>query len=262
MENIKIEGIQIAFERKGSGHPLVLLHGALSDSRMWQRQIEYFSKKFTVVAWDAPGCGQSSDPPEDFSLADYADTLNSLINTLNLEKPHVLGLSFGGGLALEYYHRFPEVPKTLLLASAYAGWAGSLPPEEVENRVKNGIQQSELPPEKVVEKWIPTLFSESVTPDAIHETASVMSEFHPVGMRAMLKAFAKADLRYILPQIKIPSLLIYGDADERSPLNLARELHKNIPASTLVTLPGVGHVANIEAPEIFNREVYRFLKSH
>ena len=135
----------------------MLLHGGLSDSRMWRRQLNELCDEFTVVAWDAPGCGRSADSPETFRLPDYADCLASFIEEIGLTRPHVLGLSFGGGLALELYHRHPAIPRTLVLASAYAGWAGSLPPEVVEERLRQGLRQSELPPEEVVRAWTPIL---------------------------------------------------------------------------------------------------------
>src|SRR5215467_2080245 len=131
MDQIEVKGLRIAYERTGEGPPLLLLHGGLSDSREWRRQLDALSDEFTVVAWDAPGCGQSSDPPEDFRLPAYAECLAAFIDALCLGHPHVLGLSFGGGLALELYRRHPALPHTLILASAYAGWAGSLPADVV-----------------------------------------------------------------------------------------------------------------------------------
>ena len=80
----RVHGLDIAYERHGQGPPLVLLHGALSDSRFWRRQLEGLAGEFTVVAWDEPGAGQSSDPPADFTLADFADCLAELIETLGL----------------------------------------------------------------------------------------------------------------------------------------------------------------------------------
>lgn len=262
MHKLKTGNFQIAYRRQGSGPALVLLHGGLADSRQWSEQLEGLSDEFTVVAWDAPGCGESTDPPEHFSLSDYADCLADFIKELGLQKPHILGLSFGGGLAIEFYNRYPEIPRSLVLASAYAGWAGSLSPEEVETRRKNGVQQSKMAPEKVVEKWLPTLFSDSVSIKAVEETANMMTDFHPVGMRAMLRAFAEADLRDLLPNISIPTLLLYGDEDQRSPLDVAEKLHSKIPTSTLVIMPGVGHVSNVEVPERFNQEVRSFLSSN
>lgn len=262
MDRIDVGDFRIAFERRGTGPPLVLLHGALADSRSWRRQLDALSDEFTVVAWDAPGCGRSSDPPEIFELSDYADVLAAFLDEVGVERPHVLGLSFGGGLALEFYRRYPTTPRTLVLASAYAGWAGSLPPEAVEERRRKGMQQSELSPEQVVRIWIPTLLSESASVEVIAETAAIMSDFHPAGMRAMLHAFAEADCRDVLPTIDVPTLLLYGDADQRSPLNVARDLHAEIPTSELVVMPGVGHVGNVEAPETFNNEVRSFLRSN
>jgi alpha/beta hydrolase fold len=75
VERIDVAGLTIAFERAGQGTPVVLLHGGLSDSSEWRRQIDALRDDFTVVAWDAPGCGRSSDPPEAFRLPDYADCL-------------------------------------------------------------------------------------------------------------------------------------------------------------------------------------------
>lgn len=256
---IKAGGFRIWFERKGTGPPLVLLHGALGDSRDWRRQLDGLCDDFTVVAWDAPGCGRSSDPPETYRLPDYADTLMAFIQEIGLMRPHVLGLSFGSGLALEFYRRYAKVPRKLVLASAYAGWAGSLPPEVVAARLEMALADAERPPGQVVDAWMPSMFSGSAPAGLINETAAVMSEFHPAGLRAMARSFAEADLRDVLPLIDIPTLLLYGEYDQRSPLHVARELHSMIPASTLVVIPGAGHMVNVEAPDAFNTAVRYFL---
>ena len=126
---IEVGGLQIAYERAGDGPPLVLLHGYVGDgATTWRRQFEALADEFTVVAWDAPGAGRSSDPPESFGMAGYADCLAGFARGLRLEKPHVAGLSFGGALALALCHRHPAVPGTLTLASAYAGGPAPCPP--------------------------------------------------------------------------------------------------------------------------------------
>lgn len=260
MDQIEIEGLRIAYQRAGEGPPLVLLHGGLSDSREWRRQLEELSDEFTVVAWDAPGCGQSSDPPETFRLPEYADCLTRFVDALGLGPPHVLGLSFGAGLALELYRRHPMVPKTLVLASAYAGWAGSLPADVVEQRLQQALWEADLPPDQLVPGYIPGLFTESAPAELIDEVVAIMSEFHPAGVRAMARAFAEADLRDVLPRINVPTLLLYGDADQRSPLNVAEDLLARIPTSRLVVMHGVGHQSNIEAAERFNSAVRSFLR--
>lgn len=97
MDEVEVGGHRIAYERKGDGPPLVLLHGWPMDGREWRRQVEGLSDEFTVVAWDAPGAGRSTDPPETFRLPDWADCLAAFIEALGLEGCHVGGLSWGGG---------------------------------------------------------------------------------------------------------------------------------------------------------------------
>ena len=88
VDQVELEGVRIACVRAGAGPPLFLLHGFVGDSRDWRRQLEDLSDEFTVVAWDAPGCGRSSDPPETFRMPQYADCLAGFVHTLGLGRPH------------------------------------------------------------------------------------------------------------------------------------------------------------------------------
>jgi pimeloyl-ACP methyl ester carboxylesterase len=86
-----------------------------------------------------------------------------------------------------------------------------------------------------------------------------MSEFHPAGYRAMAIAFADIDLRHVLPGITVPTLLIWGEDDRRSPVSVGRQMCRSIPGARLVVIPGSGHMSNLERPERFNAEVRAFL---
>ena len=260
MDQLEVNGLRIAYERRGHGPPVVLLHGFVGNSREWRHQIDGLSDEFTVVAWDAPGSGRSSDPPESFRMAQYADCLAGFIDALNLERTHVVGLSFGGALGLELYRRHPAIPKSLVLASAYAGWAGSLPHEAAEQRLRLTLPMADLPPAEFVQQLIPTMLSESAPAEAVDELAAIMSEFHPAGFRTMARALAEANLRDVLPRVDVPTLLLYGDKDVRAPLSVAEDLLTAIPSSTLVVMEGVGHMSNVEAPERFTAEVRAFLE--
>jgi pimeloyl-ACP methyl ester carboxylesterase len=258
METMKVGGLRIAYERAGSGPPLVLLHGYVGGGpATWRRQLEGLCGEFTVVAWDAPGAGGSSDPPESFGMAGYADCLAGFVGRLGLGKPHVAGLSFGGALALEFCHRHPAIPRTLILASAYAGWGGSLPRDVADQRLRQALMLADLPPDAFAGTLLPTMFSEAA-PEDIDEFGASMLAFHPAGFRAMARASAE-DLRGALPHINVPTLLVYGDQDVRAPLAIAEDLQAAIPGSALVVLPGAGHVCNIEAPEAFNNAIRNFL---
>jgi pimeloyl-ACP methyl ester carboxylesterase len=262
MEQIQIEGLRIAYEHAGQGQPLLLLHGFFGDTRVWRPQLDELSDEFEVVAWDTPGCGHSADPPETFSIADFARCLAGFINALGLERPHVLGLSFGSTLALELYRQKPRLARALVLAGAYAGWTGSLPADVVEARLAQTIPDLDLPPDQVVARYnSPGLLSALAPAAVLAENAAIMSDFHPRGMKAMVRALAEADLRDVLPHIEVPTLLLYGDQDVRSPVRIGEDLAAQIPGSRLVVMPGAGHVSNFEAPARFNAEVRSFLRS-
>jgi pimeloyl-ACP methyl ester carboxylesterase len=259
---IEISGLRIAYRQAGSGPPLVLLHGGMEDSRAWKRQLEGLADEFTVYAWDAPGCGHSSDIPKTWRFAEFADSLAAWLRALDLPHPHVLGLSWGSSLALEFYRRHSEVPASLILASAYAGWAGSLPSGEVAARLSSIRAAADIPREELTKGW-PDLFSAAASPELIEEMMNIAADnsglAHPGGYRAMAHSMAEADLRDVLPQIRIPTLLIYGELDERSPLHVAEDLHARIPSAELAVIDGAGHMTNVEAPDEFNAHVRGFI---
>jgi pimeloyl-ACP methyl ester carboxylesterase len=261
MEHVEAAGFRISFERRGHGQPLVLLHGLPGDARMWRRQLDDLSDDFMVVAWDAPGCGQSSDPDGPCGVTEVAACLVDFIDVLDLGRPHVLGLSWGSGVALELYRLAPTVPRSIALASGYAGWAGSLPAHAVAQRLDAYLTAARTSPDEALSNWASGLFSPSAPDDIVEETLAIASEFHPDALIALARSFAETDLRGVLPSIHVPTLILHGDADTRSPLDVGRALHRAIPRSQLVVLPGVGHVSNIEAPRSFNAEVRRFLGS-
>ena len=149
----------------------------------------------------------------------------------------------------------------MILASAYAGWAGSLPPDVVATRVARVLAEADQPPEQWVASYIPSFFAGPVGQELVDEVTAIMCDARPAGIKPMVKAFAEADLREALADIAVPTLLLYGERDERAPLSVARELHARIPGAELVVLPGVGHSTNLEAPVAFNAEVRRFLHS-
>jgi pimeloyl-ACP methyl ester carboxylesterase len=102
------------------------------------------------------------------------------------------------------------------------------------------------------------MFSESPSQEIKQRLATIMSDFHPAGFRLMAEASAKTDTTDLLPDIKVPTLLIWGDSDKRSPLSVAYQIRDAIPASKLAVISGAGHVSNLEAPVQFNAEILAF----
>ncbi len=256
-----IAGATLAYRRAGAGPPLMLLHGGWSDSRDWRPQLASLADAFDVVAWDAPGCGGSDDPPAGADLGAYADAAAALAAALRLDRPHVAGASFGGGLALELLRRHPRVPRSLVLVGAYAGWAGSLPAGEVRARLDRAREEASRPPAEWTAGYLDGFFAGPVPDPVRDEVISIMRDVRPAGLMAMLEAFAAADLRPVLPRVTVPALVLAGAEDARSPRPVAEALHAGIPGSELVLVPGAGHLLNVEAPEAFDAELRRFLRA-
>lgn len=260
---VQVGELRIGVRRAGQGPPLLLLHGAVSDGRVWRVELDAFADQFNVIAWDAPGCGNSSDPREQFSMADFADTLAGLLDALDLGPAHVLGHSWGSSLALEMYRRHRDRVRTLVLVGAYAGWAGSLPPDEVARRrafalaTAEAIETGEWNPASM-----PGLFSEAMPPDRAQELTQIMTGIRPAGTRTMARALAESDLRDMLETIAVPTLLVHGDNDQRSTLHVAHDLNAAIRRSILTVLPGLGHECYLEDAAAFERAVRPFLDAH
>ena len=196
---------------------------------MWDPQLTSLADSFDVIAPDMPGCGSSPDLPGEPTLGDYADAVVTLLADLGIARAHLCGLSFGGGLALAIAQGHPDVVRSLVLTSAYAGWAGSLAPDKVAARLQT-VRTGPL----------------------------------PVGVRrasqvAMAEAFAAADLRPGLAGITVPTLVLTGEHDIRAPRPVAEALHDAIPGSRLVLVPGAGHEVTLETPDVFERELRAFL---
>jgi pimeloyl-ACP methyl ester carboxylesterase len=263
VDAVEVGGLRIAFEREGRGPPLLLLHGFVGDGiATWRDQLDTLSDAFTVIAWDAPGAGRSSAVPTSFRLPEYADCLAGFVSELKLTRPHVAGLSFGGALTLELFRRHRALPRTLILAGGYAGWAGSFAPSVVQQRLRSSLQASNLSATEFVGALLPSMFSADAPPDRVAAFGANMAEFDREGFRVMATALAEADLRDVLPQIDVPTLLLYGDRDARVPRDVTDALQAAIPQSRLVLLPGVGHVSSVEAPDRFSAELRSFIDAH
>lgn len=261
MQKVEVNGLDVGFERAGEGPPLVFLHGFLTDSRIWRPQLAELADEFTVVAWDEPGAGRSSDPPEPFGLADYSDCLAALVEALELGPAHIAGLSWGGVVAQELYRRHPACVCSLILADTYAGWKGSLPEAVCAERLAECLHQSTLPAGEVVHSWLPALLTDNATEQLADEVAAIMSDFHPIGFRLSALALAGSDQRDLLPRIDVPTLLLWGEADVRSPLSVAEQLRDAIPGARLTVIPEAGHVSNVEQPALFNAAVREFCRA-
>jgi pimeloyl-ACP methyl ester carboxylesterase len=259
-EIVRSNGLEIAYERVGHGPPLVFVHGAAEDGRIWEPQLDALADEFTVVAWDEPGAGRSSDLPADFRLADYAHCLAAVIEGLSLGAAHVAGLSWGGTVVLELYRHRPDLVATLILVDTYAGWRGSLPEEEVRARVA-ATRRMLAAPEDQFDPTLPGLFAGDPPATFVTLLHEIAAGVRPASLRRQLSLMADTDQRDLLPRIAAPTLLIWGEGDHRSPLRVAHQFEAAIPSAQLVVIPEAGHLSNLERPDRFNRAVRIFCRA-
>ena len=261
MDTVDVDGLRLAYRRTGQGRTVMFVHGGAQDSRTWTPQLDALSDEFTVIAWDEPGAGGSDDVPDEFGLSDYADCLAGMIRALGVSPTPVVGLSWGTTVILELYRRHPVVVSSMVLADGYAGWRGSLGSEEADARFA-GVRAALAEPAKRFDPTLPGLFAGDPPPRFVPLLEAMAADVRRSSMLTALTAMAQADLTDVLPTIQVPTQLIWGALDVRSPLAVAREFERRIPRASLAVIPDCGHVSNLESPQSFNEIARAFLNSH
>lgn len=197
MDRVDVDGLSIAYRRAGKGPLLFLLHGALSDSRDWRRQMDSFGADFTVIAWDAPGCGGSDDLPPTYGLDDLRRHTRP-VHRRSSPWPSTPARPFprlAGILAIALHGRHPDVARSPVLASGYAGWAGSLPPAEVQRRVQGVLRDLEWPVDEVAREFVATLLPPDAPAPLVQEQLAMVHDARPATTKTMLAMIAPVDLR-------------------------------------------------------------------
>lgn len=255
--------VSIAYDIEGSGPLVVFLHGIGGNRTNWEGQLQHFGTSFCAVAWDARGYGASDDPPQTLKFSDYADDLLRLLDHLKAERAHLVGLSMGGMIIQDFYGRHPERVATLALVDTSAGFATA--PEETKHDflsrrlepLERGLRPADIAP-GVVEVLVAKHASSGVRERMRASIAALRVEPY----KQALHAIVTTDFRAVLPRINVPTLVIVGEEDVVTPPSASEFLAKHIPGASLVTIPGAGHLTNLERPVAFNSALEAFLSRH
>jgi pimeloyl-ACP methyl ester carboxylesterase len=262
MPFIQVEDLMIHYEIEGEGSPLIILHGMGNNSQSWKKQLKGLSEKFTVIAWDAPGYGQSSDPKVELKhFKQFADVLKGFIQKLNYPSVTLLGHSMGSAIALDFCYRFPEMVDALIISDATRG-AAALTNEENERRLNNRLTNIEtLEPKELAKLRVKELLSPQPDPEILKEAERIYSQIRPMGFRSVAYSLFHLDQMAILSSISVPTLVICGELDRVTPVSESQIFHESIKDSMFVTIPGTGHLCYQEDSTRFNRIVLDFLSS-
>lgn len=242
MEKIKANGIELAYERRGKGTPLVLLHGYPLDHHTWDFVAPSLDGTFDLIMPDLRGFGQSTTVEAQYTLDDFASDIAGLLDTLGMQKASVAGHSMGGYVALAFAKLYPDRISGLGLVSTQTL---ADPPDRKEGRYKTAADVAEKGIGGVVETM-----KSKFSPSEEYQNAvtAIMQRQQPAAFIGALKAMAeRTDTSSLLANLKIPVVVIHGDTDSLISIDRAREMKNAVPHAHFVELKGVGHLPMMEA---------------
>lgn len=259
---------RLAVEVDGSGPPVVLLHGVGGRRQNWARQTAELTDDFTTFAWDARGYGDSGDVDFDIDgprrFDDFADDLERLLDHFGIDRAHLVGLSMGARIVMDFAPGHLERLASLVLADCFYAFDASLTPEKQEEYVT--LRAKPLMEGKTFADLAPALIESLVSPrastSARDELRASIEALRADSYLATLRSSLTFDRGDDLPSIDAPTQLIFGSDDRLTPPSIGAEMVSILPDATLAVIDGAGHLSNIEAPDAFNEILVPFLSSH
>jgi pimeloyl-ACP methyl ester carboxylesterase len=250
---LNIDGINIAFASRGKGQAMLLLHGYPLDRSIWNAVAEMLEAEFDLIIPDLRGFGGSDAMEADRSMIEYASDLAGLLELLKIRRAHVVGHSMGGYIALAFAREFASKVAGLGLVSTQVA---ADTPERKTARQATARQVMMDGVESVADGMTPKLSPDARVQNQVRE---VIARQRPLGLSVALDAMAgRLDSTDVLRSIKVPVVIVHGDADELIPVDRAREMKSLVPAAHYLELPGGGHLPMMEnAPAV--AEALRFL---
>ena len=241
MNTVAVNGINLAYTRRGKGSPLMLVHGFPLDSSSWNEIIPLLESEFDIITPDLRGFGRSATIESPYTISDMADDLAGLLDHLGIGKTAVAGHSMGGYVALAFAKKYPNRVSGLGLMSSQA--AGD-PPDRKEGRYKTAADVAEKGVGVVVEAMTPKLSADTRIQAFVRSLIEKQSKGGVIGA---LKAMAeREDSMSILLTFNFPLVLIHGDADVLIPIDRSREIKTAVPSAQFVELRGAGHMPMME----------------
>jgi 3-oxoadipate enol-lactonase len=256
-----VNGLRLHYEISGAGaSTLVFLHGLGSSADDWSWQLPALAPHFRCVVLDLRGHGQSDKTPDPYSIDLFAADVAALLRELNIDRPHVLGLSLGGLVAQALAIQDPQVARSLILINTFPGlWPPAMAllgpglqrlsglvrrPRMTETADQVARQLFPEPEQETLRTGAATRLAQN-DPDAYRATFRAVLRFRPTA----------AALR----TVTCPALIVAGERDTVVPLVYKQRLSRLLPNARLVVIPGSGHASTIDAAETVNRAVLNFL---
>ncbi|MFX1598285.1 MAG: alpha/beta fold hydrolase [Promethearchaeota archaeon] len=258
----EVGGGRIYYEILGKGHPLVLIHSGITDSRMWDDQFPVFAKHFQVVRYDVRGFGKTRMPENEFTL--HSD-LCDLLHELGIRKTHLLGCSMGGYTAINFALEYPEMVSGLVLVGSGLGGFEMKDKTVIDQwkKIDELIEQKEYSQaaDLEIDLWVagPQRSLEEMGEPLRNRIREMLIPSYSIPSGELKELDPAAFDR--LDEIKAPTLVLVGELDALGMLDTADILANKIQGAKKLVMSGVAHLPNMEAPKEFSKIVLDFLTS-
>ena len=248
MPSIDRAGVSIHYESHGAGPAILLSHGYGATARMWDGQVAAFAERWRLILWDMLGHGQSGDPhdPAAYSQALSVADMAAVLDACGVERAIIGGLSLGGVMSLAFQLAHPERVRALMLFDTGPGFRNPEARRQWNQRAEARARQLE-------KQGLAEAGGGAETRLGRHRSAEGLAG----AARGMLAQY-DSSLIDSLATIRVPSLVLVG-AEDRHFLVAADYMAGKIPGAQKVVIPGAGHAANLDQPDLFNRAVAHFL---
>jgi 3-oxoadipate enol-lactonase len=254
-----INDTQTYFEIAGEGRCLTLVHGNTMDTRVWDQQFGYFAEHYRVLRYDLRGCGKSEEPTSPYA---FDRDLKSLLDYLSIEQTAVLGISVGGGIALNFTLNYPEKVYALVAVDPFmTGFAWPQISPMTKNLIDN-VKHGNA--EKAREIWRDMPWFDHVKKNAaVYQVLSEIVQDNSGWFfeKGHVVDWGKTPISERLAEISVPTLAVVGDHDTDDNKEVVGILASGISNARTLTVPDAGHMVMMENPGFFNKHVLKFLRS-
>lgn len=256
MPTFTANGTELYYEEQGEGMPLLLLHGLGANRAMFKQEMDHFGSSYRVIGLDSRGHGRS-DKPAEFTLNDHIEDAVALLDHLDIQKAHVLGVSMGSYIAQGLALAHPDRVEKLVLVVSKAHGKTSSTQEMIERHAEEleGVEEKDYP-DALFKYMFHNQQAVQIWQEELWKTEKELSLLE---MAAANKAMAGFDFRAALPTVEAQTLVISGKHDGLNPPERGQELAGLIPHARFVEFENSGHAPNAEEPERFLETVSEFL---
>ncbi|MEM9706832.1 MAG: alpha/beta hydrolase [Pseudomonadota bacterium] len=254
---------EIAVDVAGSGEVILFIHGIGGDRSNWSDQLLACPVGYQGVSVDLRGYGASDDFDGPFRYSDVCGDLLRVLEYLSAEQAHIVGLSMGGVVAMEFWKKAPERLKSLVLCDTGPGVANDRTPEDAQafldarqKPLLDGLSPSDIAP-KLAKSLVSPKAPDRAYQRLVQSMSSLRKDTYLKSLEAMVMYRSPPDFT----KIRTPTLIIVGEDDMLTPPAVSERMAEKIPNAKLVIVPEAGHLSNIEQPEAFNAALFAFLQA-